>query len=73
MSTVRPDKSDATFGSLVQLLGQHYGDRSVYLREPRDHVLLKDAMNRGLVSSSGHLTSRGYALWQRHGDGAITV
>ncbi|HEX9585668.1 MAG TPA: hypothetical protein VGB36_14310 [Gammaproteobacteria bacterium] len=73
MSTVRPDKFDATFGSLLQLLGQHYGDRSVYLREPRDHLLLQDAMRRGLVSSSGRLTSRGYALWQRHEYDAITI
>ncbi|HEY5701672.1 MAG TPA: hypothetical protein VIT83_06255 [Gammaproteobacteria bacterium] len=52
--------------SLVRLLGQHYGDRTVYLRDPRDHLLLKDAISRGLVSASGRLTSRGYAWWQRH-------
>lgn len=66
MADIRQGNDDTQTGSLVRLLGQHYGDRSVYLREPRDHVLLKDAMNRGLVSSSGQLTSRGYALWQRH-------
>lgn len=73
MANVRQGNDDTHTGSLVRLLGQHYGDRSVYLRDPRDHVLLKDAMNRGLVSSSGRLTSLGYALWQRHEDDAITV
>lgn len=73
MANLRQANDTFEPGSLVRLLGQHYGDRSVYLRDPRDHVLLQEAMDRGLVSSSGRLTSRGYALWRRHEDDAITV
>lgn len=72
MSTTRRPDSDTNTFSLVRLLGQHYGDRSLYLQDPRDHLLLQDAKNRGLVSLSGRLTSRGYAFWQRYEADAIT-
>jgi hypothetical protein len=50
--------------SLLRFLGQHYGDRSVYLSDARDRELLREAVGRGLVSPAGRLTSIGYALWQ---------
>ncbi len=70
METARHIMAEPGTRSLVRLLGQHYGDRTVYLRDPRDRLLLKEAINRGLVSASGRLTSRGYAWWQRHECGA---
>ena len=52
--------------AVAKLLGQHYGDRSVYLRSERDRSLLNDALLLGLVSSQGQLTTAGYTYWQRH-------
>jgi len=51
---------------VAKLLGQHYGDRSVYLQDARDRALLKDALSLGLVSIDGQLTVAGYSFWQRH-------
>lgn len=73
MDKMRRFDHEGNTGALVRLLGQHFGDRSIYLRDPRDRVVLQDAMSRGLVSASGRLTSRGYALWQRHADGTVTA
>ena len=50
----------------MKLLGQHYGDRTVYLNEPSDRDLLRHALAKGLVSAEGQLTTAGYVLWQRH-------
>ena len=55
--------------SVARLLGQHYGDRSVYLRDSNDRALLQDALSMGLVSTDGQLTTAGYAFWQRHEQG----
>lgn len=52
--------------AVARLLGQHYGDRSVYLRDADDHAILNDALSRGLVSMEGQLTTAGYTFWQRH-------
>ena len=52
--------------AVARLLGQHYGDRSVYLHDANDRVLLNDALSLGLVSSSGQLTTTGYHYWQSH-------
>ena len=66
MATITNIKLDASERALVRLLSQHYGDRSLYLSHPRDHLVLRDAMERGYVSSDGELTPAGYAYWQRH-------
>jgi hypothetical protein len=68
MATITNIKLDASERALVRLLSQHYGDRSLslYLSHPRDHLVLRDAMERGFVSSDGELTPAGYAYWQRH-------
>jgi len=50
---------------LLTLLGQHYGDGLVYLREAEDRQLLKRAMVLGLVSEDGYLTPAGYHLWRK--------
>ena len=50
---------------VARLLGQHYGDRSVYLREAGDRDLFELAQSIGLISADGQLTTRGYAYWQR--------
>jgi hypothetical protein len=50
---------------LLTLLGQHYGDGLVYLREPDDRRLLMRAIVLGLVSEDGYLTPDGYRLWRR--------
>ncbi len=52
--------------AVARLLGQHYGDRSVYLSEDGDQSLLEIAQASGLVSADGQLTTRGYAYWQRY-------
>jgi len=66
MATVMHMRLDASERALVRLLSQHYGDRSLYLSHPRDHLVLRDAMERGYVSSDGELTPAGYAFWQRN-------
>lgn len=50
---------------LLTLLGQHYGDGLVYMRETGDRLLLKRAMVLGLVSEDGYLTPAGYQLWRK--------
>ncbi len=52
--------------SMAKLLGQHYGDRSIYMESARDRALFKDAEFLGLVTTHGQLTSAGYTFWQRH-------
>lgn len=47
------------------LLGQHYGDGSVYLHDASDRVLLKRAIEGGYVSPEGYLTPAGHQLWLR--------
>ena len=66
MATVTNINLDATERALVKLLSQHYGDRSLYLSHPGDHLVLRDAMERGYVSSDGQLTPAGYAFWRRN-------
>ena len=56
--------STETGVSVAKLLGQHYGDRSVYLQDSNDRALLKDAFSLGLVTIDGQLTTTGYAFWQ---------
>lgn len=73
MGKIRRFDHDLDTGALVRLLGQHFGDRSIYLRDRRDRLLLRDAMHHGLVSSSGRLTSRGYAFWQRHEEDGVNA
>lgn len=59
--TMRAEESSLP---IVTLLGQHYGDGLVYLRDNDDRLLLKEAIARGLVSEEGYLTQVGYAYWQ---------
>lgn len=68
-----PQTIQSTFrepaSAVARLLGQHYGDRSVYLQDASDRELLKDALSLGLVSTDGQLTIAGYSFWQRHQHG----
>ena len=66
MSSKTTLSARAPGGAVAKLLGQHHGDRSVYLCSPRDRALLNDALLLGLVSSQGQLTSAGYTFWQRY-------
>lgn len=66
MTTITKFHPDAEERAMLRLLSQHYGDRSVYLSQPQDHLVLRDAMERGYVSSDGELTPAGYAYWQRN-------
>ncbi|MDH3672752.1 MAG: hypothetical protein OES46_16620 [Gammaproteobacteria bacterium] len=49
--------------ALARFLGQHYGDRSVYLDREGDELLLEEAIRLGLVSEEGYLTRAGYEHW----------
>ena len=56
----------STAHALARLLGQHYGDRTVYLSSNSDQALFEAARAMGLISSEGQLTTEGYSYWQRH-------
>ncbi|HEY5701393.1 MAG TPA: hypothetical protein VIT83_04835 [Gammaproteobacteria bacterium] len=49
----------------VRLLSQHFGDGLVYLADEADRLLLKTAIDDGLISPDGHVTAAGYRLWRR--------
>ena len=52
---------------LIRLLGQHFGDRLVYLQGSNDLRLFKLAVEKGLITEDGYITKEGYRLWQRAG------
>ena len=62
-------KSSAVNGSpsreITVLLGQHYGDGTVYLHSARDRILLREAISKGFVSPEGYLTPQGHQVWLR--------
>ena len=71
-TTLKHERTPASRGrnesrELMLLLGQHFGDRMVYLRENKDWRLLKLAVEQGLVTEDGYITIEGYRLWQRAG------
>ena len=66
MSQTTPLTVRAPSSAVAKLLGQHYGDRSIYLQDWRDRALLNDALLLGLVSTDGQLTTAGYDFWQSH-------
>ncbi len=51
---------------LLQLLGHHFGDGLVYLRERSERPQLEKAVRLGLVSTDGYLTSDGIRVLARH-------
>lgn len=57
--------ADREAQALVRLLGQHFGDRLVYLRRPEDGRLLRRATALGFVSEEGYLTATGCQCWRR--------
>lgn len=74
LSAAKPDKprrsgpgDDPPTGAqeVAVLLGQHYGDGSVYLLGARDRILLEQAVRDGLVSAQGYLTPAGQQIWLR--------
>jgi len=54
--------------ALAALLDHHFGDGMVYLRDRGDRSLLAHAMQLGLVSEEGYLTSAGHSFWRAHQD-----
>ena len=66
MPAIKPLEASSDADDVARLLGQHYGDRSVYLSEVGDDTLLELARSRGLISTDGQLTTEGYRYWQRH-------
>lgn len=58
----------ATHSEIGRFLGQHYGDRMVYLRDRHDRRLFRQAVRQGLVSADGYVTAEGYGLWRRHAE-----
>ncbi len=50
---------------LVELLGNRFGNRLVYLQSADDRRLLARAIGLGLVDEEGLLTAAGYRFWQR--------
>ena len=64
-----PGDSDSKSGidsrDFVRLLSQHFGDGLVYLADDDDRLLLKNAIDYGLISPDGRVTAAGYRLWRR--------
>ncbi len=50
---------------MIRLLSQRFGDGLVYLADEADEEILRLAVESGLVSADGHLTSAGHRLLQR--------
>ncbi|MDA0821984.1 MAG: hypothetical protein O3C28_06120 [Proteobacteria bacterium] len=44
---------------IKRLLAQRYGDGSIYLPKSANQGLLRDAVDKGLVSEDGYLTRKG--------------
>ncbi len=67
-----PENTDSKNGidsrDFVRLLSQHFGDGLVYLADDTDRLLLKNAIDYGLISPDGRVTAAGYRLW-RHASG----
>jgi hypothetical protein len=63
-----PEDSDPKSGidsrDFVRLLSQHFGDGLVYLADDADRLLLKNAIDYGLISPDGRVTAAGYRLWR---------
>ena len=49
---------------MVVFLGQRYGDGLIYLRGSNDRMLLKKAIETGLINEEGYLTPAGFRYWQ---------
>ncbi len=64
----KPEDSDSRSGidsrDFVKLLSQHFGDGLVYLADDADRLLLKNAIDYGLISLDGRVTAAGYRLWR---------
>lgn len=63
----RSSKGRAEGREVMHLLGQHFGDRMVYLQGNKDWQLFKLAVEQGLVTEDGYITTEGYRSWQRAG------
>lgn len=50
--------------SIARLLDQRFGDGLVYLREAADRDVLRRAIQLGLISADGYLTTSGFRMWQ---------
>lgn len=51
--------------ALWNLLGQRFGDGSVYVHDPAERSLLHKAMSLGLIDAEGYLTALGYHFRRR--------
>ena len=58
-------KSGIDSRDFIRLLSQHFGDGLVYLADDADRLLLKNAIDYGLISQDGRVTAAGYRLWRR--------
>ena len=58
-------KSGIDSRDFIRLLSQHFGDGLVYLADDADRLLLKNAIDYGLISPDGRVTAAGYRLWRR--------
>lgn len=47
---------------LVELFSHRYGDGTVYTQTARDRLLVREAMQAGLVDRDGYLTAQGRTL-----------
>jgi len=64
-ATHPPITSSIDSRDFARLLSQHFGDGLVYLADEADRLLLKTAIDIGLISPDGHVTAAGYRLWRR--------
>jgi len=61
------DRSDTSSG-IARLLGHRFGDGLVYFRDESERRLFTIAVERGLLSREGYLTSQGHSFLAAHGN-----
>ncbi len=59
------DNAEVNQAEIIRLLSQRFGDGLIYLADDADQEILRRAMETGLVSPDGHLTTAGYRVLKR--------
>lgn len=59
------DNAEVNQAEIIRLLSQRFGDGLIYLADDTDQEILRRAMETGLVSADGHLTTAGYRVLKR--------
>ena len=63
-----PGERSDTRSGIALLLGHRFGDGLVYFRDEGERELFNVAVEWGLLSREGYLTSEGHTFLATHGD-----